>query len=95
MFFGDDVDRTTDGIGTVKHGGRSLDDFNTLNSRRINQNRSAGHGLMFGNALTVNHEDSTERAHSSNADALEALAAVVLYLNARNVIEHVGDCLGA
>ena len=39
----DDVDSTTQGVGTVKHRGRPLDHFDTFNLRRIDQNRGTRH----------------------------------------------------
>lgn len=93
-FLRDDVDGAADCIGSVQNGGRPLDDFNAFDHGGIDQNRRAGHGLVFGDALSVDHHDGTEGIFASDLNALHALTAVVHDADAGNVFENVPDGLG-
>ena len=66
----DDVHHATQSIRTVKHGSRSFDHFNALNRTRIDQNRGAGHGFLFGNLLAINKSQGSEGILSADGNAL-------------------------
>ena len=84
---GDDVDHAADGVGAVEHGGRALDDFDALNAGGIDKKRRAGHGLVFRNFLAVDEYEGSEGVFTTNGHALQALRAVVLYLNTGHVLQ--------
>ena len=65
----DDVYHTAQGVGTVKYGSRSFDHFNALNRARIDKNRSAGHGFLFGNLLAVNKSQCSESIFTADGNA--------------------------
>ncbi len=86
VFLRDDVDGAADGVRTVEHRSRSLDDLDAFDLARVNHHWRAGHGLVLGNLLAVNHDERAEGVFPTDLHALDALTAVVVDLDTRDVL---------
>ena len=92
--FCDDVDGAANSIRAIKNGGRPLDHFNAFDHGRVNQHRRAGHGLVFSNFLTINHDKRAEGVFASDLSTLHALPTVAVNLNARHIFEKITNSAG-
>ena len=64
MTFGDDVDDTSDGIGTIERRGSSLHNFNLLDVVRVNESEVVLASVVSVNAFAIDEDEDVVVAKS-------------------------------